>query len=80
VAHDAVLREIRGLDPVKDHQRIAFLTSLHERHPTYPNGHTIEELSASTDGRRLALSTLPGGIDTGVLSYAHTACQDLTSP
>jgi hypothetical protein len=30
VAHDAVLREIRGLDPVKDHQRIAFLTSLHE--------------------------------------------------
>jgi hypothetical protein len=44
VAHDAVLREIRGLDPVKDHQRIAFLTSLHERHPTYPNGYTIEEL------------------------------------
>lgn len=28
VAHDAVLREIRGLDPVRDHQRIAFLTSL----------------------------------------------------
>jgi hypothetical protein len=30
VAHDAVLQEIRGLDPVKDHQRIAFLTSLQE--------------------------------------------------
>ena len=26
----AVVREIRGLDPVRDHQRIAFLTSLHE--------------------------------------------------
>ena len=30
MAHDAVLREIRRLDPVKDHQRIAFLTSLQE--------------------------------------------------
>ena len=30
VAHDAVLSEIRKLDPVTDHQRIAFLTSLHE--------------------------------------------------
>jgi mpaB/rubber oxygenase-like protein len=30
VAHDAVLQEIRGLDPLRDHQRIAFLTSLHE--------------------------------------------------
>src|SRR5688572_25727818 len=30
VAHDAVLQEIRRLDPLKDHQRIAFLTSLHE--------------------------------------------------
>ena len=30
VAHDAVLSEIRRLDPVTDHQRIAFLTSLHE--------------------------------------------------
>ena len=30
MSHDAVLREIRSLDPVKDHQRIAFLTSLHE--------------------------------------------------
>jgi mpaB/rubber oxygenase-like protein len=30
VAHDAVMREIRQLDPLKDHQRIAFLTSLHE--------------------------------------------------
>lgn len=28
--HDAVLREIRALDPVVDHQRIAFLTSLQE--------------------------------------------------
>jgi hypothetical protein len=28
VAHDAVLREIRSLDPLTDHQRIAFLTSL----------------------------------------------------
>ena len=27
---DEVLQEIRRLDPVKDHQRIAFLTSLHE--------------------------------------------------
>jgi hypothetical protein len=30
VAHDAVLQEIRRLDPVVDHQRIAFLTSLQE--------------------------------------------------
>jgi hypothetical protein len=30
VARNPVLEEIRGLDPVKDHQRIAFLTSLHE--------------------------------------------------
>jgi hypothetical protein len=30
MAHDAVLNEIRRLDPVVDHQRIAFLTSLHE--------------------------------------------------
>jgi hypothetical protein len=30
VSHGAVLREIRSLDPVTDHQRIAFLTSLHE--------------------------------------------------
>jgi hypothetical protein len=30
VARDAVLQEIRRLDPLKDHQRIAFLTSLHE--------------------------------------------------
>jgi hypothetical protein len=30
VAHDAILAEIRSLDPVKDHQRIAFLTSLQE--------------------------------------------------
>jgi hypothetical protein len=30
VGHDAILAEIRGLDPVFDHQRIAFLTSLHE--------------------------------------------------
>jgi hypothetical protein len=30
VARDAILREIKGLDPVADHQRIAFLTSLHE--------------------------------------------------
>jgi hypothetical protein len=30
MSHDAILREIRSLDPVKDHQRIAFLTSLHE--------------------------------------------------
>jgi hypothetical protein len=30
VAHDAVLREIRSLDPLTDHQRIAFLTSLVE--------------------------------------------------
>jgi hypothetical protein len=30
VARDAILREIEGLDPVTDHQRIAFLTSLHE--------------------------------------------------
>jgi mpaB/rubber oxygenase-like protein len=30
VAHDAALQEIRRLDPLKDHQRIAFLTSLHE--------------------------------------------------
>ena len=28
--HDVILREIRSLDPVKDHQRIAYLTSLHE--------------------------------------------------
>lgn len=30
MGHGAILREIRSLDPVKDHQRIAFLTSLHE--------------------------------------------------
>ena len=30
MARDAILREIKGLDPVADHQRIAFLTSLHE--------------------------------------------------
>ena len=30
VAHDSILQEIRRLDPVSDHQRIAFLTSLHE--------------------------------------------------
>ncbi len=30
MAHSAVLKEIRRLDPVKDHQRIAFLTSLQE--------------------------------------------------
>jgi hypothetical protein len=30
MTHDAVLREIRRLDPVADHQRIAFLTSLQE--------------------------------------------------
>ena len=30
MAHDEILREIRSLDPVTDHQRIAFLTSLHE--------------------------------------------------
>jgi hypothetical protein len=30
VGHSAVLDEIRRLDPVVDHQRIAFLTSLHE--------------------------------------------------
>jgi mpaB/rubber oxygenase-like protein len=30
VAHNAVLQEIRRLDPLKDHQRIAFLTSLQE--------------------------------------------------
>jgi hypothetical protein len=30
VARDSVLREIGSLDPVTDHQRIAFLTSLHE--------------------------------------------------
>ena len=30
VARDAVLQEIRRLDPLKDHQRIAFLTSLYE--------------------------------------------------
>src|SRR5918992_1919268 len=30
VARDDVLREIVRLDPVRDHQRIAFLTSLHE--------------------------------------------------
>lgn len=30
MAHDTILQEIRGLDPVADHQRIAFLTSLHE--------------------------------------------------
>ncbi len=30
VARDAVLQEIRRLDPLHDHQRIAFLTSLHE--------------------------------------------------
>jgi hypothetical protein len=30
VGHGAILREIRSLDPLTDHQRIAFLTSLHE--------------------------------------------------
>ncbi len=30
MARDAVLQEIRRLDPLNDHQRIAFLTSLHE--------------------------------------------------
>jgi hypothetical protein len=30
VGHDAVMEEIRRLDPVTDHQRIAFLTSLQE--------------------------------------------------
>lgn len=30
MARDAILREIGRLDPVTDHQRIAFLTSLHE--------------------------------------------------
>jgi hypothetical protein len=30
VGHEAILQEIRSLDPEKDHQRIAFLTSLHE--------------------------------------------------
>lgn len=30
MAHNAILQEIRSLDPVADHQRIAFLTSLHE--------------------------------------------------
>ncbi|MEO8229026.1 MAG: oxygenase MpaB family protein [Chloroflexota bacterium] len=30
MAHDAVLQEIRRLDPLKDHQRIAYLTSLQE--------------------------------------------------
>jgi len=30
VAHNAILQEIRRLDPVTDHQRIAFLTSLQE--------------------------------------------------
>jgi ER-bound oxygenase mpaB/B'/Rubber oxygenase, catalytic domain len=30
VARDEILQEIRRLDPVDDHQRIAFLTSLHE--------------------------------------------------
>lgn len=29
MVRDAVVEEIRGLDPLKDHQRIAFLTSLH---------------------------------------------------
>jgi hypothetical protein len=30
VSHDAILDEIRRLDPVADHHRIAYLTSLHE--------------------------------------------------
>lgn len=30
MSHDEILQEIRRLDPVADHQRIAFLTSLHE--------------------------------------------------
>jgi hypothetical protein len=30
VTRDSILSEIQGLDPVADHQRIAFLTSLHE--------------------------------------------------
>ena len=30
LARDAILQEIKRLDPVADHQRIAFLTSLHE--------------------------------------------------
>ena len=30
MGHDEIMDEIRGLDPLKDHQRIAFLTSLHE--------------------------------------------------
>lgn len=30
MGHAAILAEIRSLDPVTDHQRIAFLTSLHE--------------------------------------------------
>jgi hypothetical protein len=32
------------------------------------------------DVRRQTMSIPPGSLDTGVLSYAHPACQDLTSP